>query len=306
MKKYAVIGLGAIGGYFAACMARANFELHCLAPNDYQKINQDGFLLHSNKKTERIFFKAYASIEDMPVCDVILVALKTTKNKFLHEHIAKILASNSLIVLLQNGIGMEQELAQYVAAEQIVGACFFASAKKIGPGEVQHILGNRLNIAAYLPEENNKLVDLASDFNQAGIQTKIVENLEKMRFEKLLDNVPFNGLSVLLNASIADLLSDPDSLEIIKKIQTELLGLARSRGIIFPSDFIEKRMINLQGNPEQALNFTSMKFDFDHKRKLELKAIYENPLKLAKEHGISMPLIEMLYEQLRFLTRKFN
>ena len=64
---------------------------------------------------------AYRDINDMPDCDIILVAIKTTENEILKSYLPKLLHKDAQVVLLQNGIGIENEIAKYVDAKQMIG-----------------------------------------------------------------------------------------------------------------------------------------------------------------------------------------
>ena len=109
--RYAIIGTGAIGTYYGGLLAKAGNEVHFLLRSDYEHVKTNGLQVNScdgNYHLNNI--RAYRSTEEMPVCDVVIVAMKTTSNAKLPEMLRPIVNDHSLILLIQNGIGMEEDL----------------------------------------------------------------------------------------------------------------------------------------------------------------------------------------------------
>ena len=109
--RYAIIGTGAIGAYYGGLLAKAGKEVHFLLRSDYEYVKANGLQVNScdgNYHLNNI--RAYRSTEEMPVCDVVIVAMKTTSNAKLPEMLRPIVKDHSLILLIQNGIGMEEDL----------------------------------------------------------------------------------------------------------------------------------------------------------------------------------------------------
>ena len=122
-------------------------------------------------------------------------------------------------------------------------------------------------------------------------------NLHQARWQKLVWNVPYNGLSVLLGASTTPLMADADSRELIKALMAEVVQGAIACGHDIPAGYAEHLFMVTEKMPDY---WPSMYHDFLHKRPLELAAIYARPLAAAKAAGCEMPLIEALYRSLGF------
>lgn len=109
--KYGIIGTGAIGGYYGARLARQGQEVHFLLRSDYEYVCEHGLQVDScNGSFHLAHPNVYRSTSDMPQCDVVLVCLKTTTNKRLSELLPPLLHKDTLVVLIQNGIGVEQDV----------------------------------------------------------------------------------------------------------------------------------------------------------------------------------------------------
>ncbi|NEP53739.1 MAG: 2-dehydropantoate 2-reductase, partial [Moorea sp. SIO3C2] len=149
--------------------------------------------------------------------------------------------------------------------------------------------------AAGITEE---ISEIARDFETAGITIELSEDLLLARWKKLVWNIPYNSLSVILNARTDEIMANADTRHLAQQIMVEVLAGAKSCGRILGDRFIQK-MLDHTENMKPYL--TSMKLDYDGKRPLEVEAIVGNPLGMAKKAGVDLPMISMLYRQLKFL-----
>ncbi len=155
----------------------------------------------------RTRLKGYHSTSDMPKADVVLVALKTTQNHLLESLLRPLLKTNTLVMLLQNGIGAEQEVAEQFHLPFVGGGLCFICSNKLGPGHIDHIDYGRITIGIYGDAGIAALEDFATDLTQSGVEVDVDQHIIDARWKKLLWNVPFNGLSTVLNADTAEMMS---------------------------------------------------------------------------------------------------
>ncbi len=130
--KYGIIGTGALGGYFGGRLARIGKDVHFLLHSDYDHVKVNGLKVDSVKGDFVINpINAYKSTKDMPKCDVILVCLKTTNNHLLPELLQPILHDETIVILVQNGLGAEEDLEAMMPDLKIAGALPFICARKL-------------------------------------------------------------------------------------------------------------------------------------------------------------------------------
>lgn len=310
MKKiYALLGTGAIGGYCATKLNQAGFDMHCLLRSDFEAVKKSGLTVMGEQEKINTKVHAYQNISDMPKCDVVFVALKTTENHLLKTLLPQIMHENSIVVLLQNGIGSEQELAEFLPAEKIIGAICSLKVSKIAAGVIRHFGANTVNFAQYYldatQEGVNKTVEeLAEIFNSAGIKSHALPHLNSMRWAKLCGNLAMSGLCTVLNASVQELVQNPTSFKLLCNIIKEGIEIAEKSGAKLGVNFYQERVEIFKAFVEMPKTYSSMKEDFDARRPLELHGIYENALTIAKQYNVAAPLIEALYQQLIFLNER--
>lgn len=309
MKNYAVIGTGAIGGYCAVKLYQAGFDTHCLFNTDYLFVKEHGLtLITTENKKVIVPIKSYNNIDEIPRCDVILVTLKTTSNIILKNILPKLVHTNTVIVFIQNGIGIEQEHAKYIPSEKIIGGSSKLKVTKISPGIIQHFGFDTVDFAQYYPDDHQSGITepvrlLAEDFQKAGIDSTPFSHLPSIRWKKLVANIPLSGLSIVFNASTRDLVENSDSYSLVLAMTKEVIHTAKQCGADIPEDFFEQRLNAFEQFKIMPTNYMSMKDDFDAHRPLELQAIYQNAISIAKKYNVTMPLTEKLYKQLLVMTR---
>ncbi|NEP45675.1 MAG: 2-dehydropantoate 2-reductase, partial [Okeania sp. SIO2H7] len=180
--------------------------------------------------------------------------------------------------------------------------CFICS-NKIGPGHIRHIDYTAITIGQYAVNYQaagvtEKMREIARDFEKAEIPIELNEDLLLARWKKLVWNIPYNGLSVVLNARTDEIMGNADTRFLAEELMKEVQLGAKSWGRIISDRFLKKMLDHTE---KMKPYLTSMKLDFDGKRPLEVEAIIGNPLGMAREKGVELPKISMLYRQLKFL-----
>lgn len=300
--KYAIIGTGAVGGYYGGRLAHAGNEVHFLLHSDYDYVHEHGLQVDSCDGSFHLDApNIYPTTADMPKVDVVIVALKTTRNHMLKELLPPLLHPETLVLLIQNGIGPEPILQQQFPNLYLAAGLAFICSAKTEPGRVNHQCYGSINIGNYSCK-NQQIVDrLIQDFTEAGIKAASIEYHEA-RWKKAVWNMPFNGMTVVMNAQTNQLLANPATMQLIRRQMMEVIGAAQALGVKGLDESFADRMI------EMTLSMTpyspSMKLDYDFHRPMEIDYLYSNAIAEAHRAGYAMPCLEMLEAQLRFLQEK--
>jgi len=301
MMKIGIIGSGALGLYYGAMLQRSGQDIHFLLRRDYQAIEQQGLQVHSvNGDFHLPQVAGYQTAEEIGTVDLVIVGLKTISNHHLIDLVRPLLGAETAILTLQNGLGNEELLAKAFGSERVLGGIAFLCSNRGEPGVVHHLGEGKICLGEFSGGLSQRSQGLAVMFEAAGIPCSAVRDLRRARWEKLVWNIPFNGLCALLNKDVTDLLNHPPSKKLSRDLMLEVIAGANGQPLEEPIDGAEFS--------EQIINFTenmdhyqpSMMIDRAAGRLLELEAIYAIPLQRAKAAGISMPKVEMLYTLLDF------
>ena len=299
MLSYSVVGTGAIGGFYGGRLAHAGRTVRFLLHSDYEFVKEHGLRVDSCDGDFVLpQVDAYRSAADMPESDVVLVCLKTVRNHdVLPDLLRPLIHEGTTVVLIQNGIGLEEDLQKVFPGVGIVAGLAFICSAKAGPGHIRHQDFGSINLGNYsCPSE--RFGALLADLLDAGLKAAEVPYLEA-RWKKAVWNMPFNGMTVALNTSTDKLLNTPATRRLIYDQMMEVVGAARALGVsTLTSDFADLMMTTT----DRMVPYSpSMKLDFDNRRPMEIEYLYTRPIAEARKAGFDMPKLAMLEAELRFI-----
>jgi 2-dehydropantoate 2-reductase len=297
--KYGIIGTGAIGGYYGAKLAHAGQEVHFLLRSDYEYVKQHGLQVDSCDGSFHLDdVNAYQRPEDMPVCDVVLVCLKSVNNSKLPALLPPLLHDRTLVVLIQNGIGVEEDVQKMFPDVQLAAGLAFICSAKTQPGIVSHQCYGSINLADYSCRDEALIQAVVDEFREAGVETGLVEYHEA-RWKKAVWNMPFNGMTVALHTQTDLLLKNKSTRQLIREQMMEVVTTAQHLGVKNIDESFVDKMIEM--TDVMTPYSPSMRLDYDFHRPMEIYYIYSRPLEIAREAGCRMSKLEMLEAELRFL-----
>lgn len=307
--RVGIIGTGAIGGFYGVMLARAGFDVHFLLRSEYSAVVQRGLQLnhavHGALTLSPV--QAYANVDELPPCDWLLVGAKATSNAGLAPVLIKAAAPGAKVLLLQNGLDVEDELRALLPDSlHVLGGLCYICVHRSAPGVIEHQALGAVNLGYHsgpAPDAGARqaiVEEGAALFREAGLDSQAMPDLAQARWQKLVWNVPYNGLSVLLNASTSPLMSDAESRSLIQALMNEVVQGAQACGYSVPPGYAEHLFKVTEKMPDY---WPSMYHDYLGKRPLELAAIYGAPLAAARAAGCELPKIEALYQALSFIDR---
>lgn len=308
MRTYAIVGTGAVGGYYGACLQRGGLDVHFLLRSDFAEVENHGIRVDSPKGGFRLpRVKAYARAVDMPRCDVVAIAWKTTHNRFLAETLPHLVKPGGFVLVLQNGLDPEREALPHAGGARVLGGLCFLSSRKAGPGHILHQDYGAVTLAAYpggpggaaaaaSEEVAAGLRGIVEDLGRGGVDARIHSEWRAARWRKLVWNVPFNGLCALHGLDTRAVLDRPELRARARALMEEVLSGAAREGHVLPLDFADRML----ADTERMVPYEpSMKLDRDAGRPMELEAIYERPIDAIRKAGGKAPYMLALLRELR-------
>lgn len=296
----AVIGAGAVGLYFGARLQRAGHDVRFLLRRDFDVIATKGLTVTSLSGDFHLAeIKGYRDPGEMGTADLVLVALKTFDNAALPGLVRPLLDQDTALLTIQNGLGNEELLAEAFGAERVLGGVAIVGSNRGEPGFVHHKALGSIRLGEHGGGLSERAQRLAETFTAAEVPCEAVADLRRVRWEKLVWNIPFNGLCALSNHTPDHFLGHPERRALVRHIMAEVISGANAQGLSEPipmESFIEE-------NIERTIRHTgtyrpSMMIDRQEGRPLELDAIYRIPLEHAARRGVRMTRVAMLHSLL--------
>ncbi len=297
--RIAIVGAGALGLYYGALLQRSGEDVHFLLRRDFEAITSNGLSVESVDGDFHLQpVKGFRDSKDIGIVDLVLIGLKTFSNKLMNDLVRPLAGDNTTILTLQNGLGNEKVLAEAFPIEQIMGGVAFLCANRGESGTIKHLGQGAVRIGHYSGSKTAKGAEIVDCLQKAGISCDYVDDLRKARWEKLVWNIPFNGLCALTGKTVTELLAHPPSRQLAIDMMQEVIDAANLQGLSSPIEgeqFIEKMI----AATETMVGYRpSMMIDRLEARPLELDSIYAQPLIQAEERSVSTPYIRMLFSLL--------
>ena len=294
--RVGVIGAGALGLYYGALLQRGGHDVRFLMRRDFQAVSERGLNVTSPQGDFHLAeVRACRDSREIGPVDLVLVGLKAYANDQLVALVQPLVGPDTTILTLQNGLGNEEVLATAFDGEQIVGGVAFLCCNRGEPGTVHHLDQGSIRIAEFAGGLSARLEQLAATFSRAGIPCEACADLARIRWEKLVWNIPFNGLCALTGLPTDRLLNCAETRHLIAELMQEVVDAANRQGLARPiagPDFIERM---LQATAGMGAYRPSMMIDRLNHQPLELEAIYQVPLQRAAEAGTPMTRVAMLH-----------
>lgn len=296
-RSYAIVGTGGVGGYFGGRLALAGHDVRFLLHSDYEYVREYGLTVKSHNGDFALpHVQAFNSVEAIGPVDVVVVCLKTTREDLLKTLLPPLLKPTTLVILIQNGIGVEAEVERLVPGAQLVAGLAFICSAKAGPGLIDHQFYGNINLAPYnvKPENMQALSEAADEFRAAGVPIKLMD-YAIARWKKAVWNMPFNGLSVLLRCQTDALVAEP-AVGLVHDLMQEVVGAAHVCGAPdLAESFIDVMIDSTRQMPAYS---PSMRLDYDFHRPMEIDFLYRRPIAMARAAGFEMPKMQMLEQAL--------
>lgn len=297
-QSVAIVGSGAIGLYYGGRLAVAGENVKFLLRSDFETIWHDGLKVESVHGDFQLPTVAtYRTPEEIGPVDLVVVAWKTTSNSQLASVLPPLLHSKTQVLTLQNGLGNCESLAEIVGPERVMGGLCFVCINRISPGHVVHSAGGRVSVGAWRADGSGRVAELEKRFKAAGIHGVAVDKLEQSQWEKLVWNIPFNGLSVAEGGVTTDVLLASEETETeLRTLMNEVITAARALGLDLSDHLID---FNIERTRPMGPYRTSSMIDFVEGREVEVTPIWEEPLRRANEAGVTMPHTTELLRRIR-------
>jgi 2-dehydropantoate 2-reductase len=299
-----LVGTGAVGSYYAGRLHQAGARVSVLCRSDYDIVKKKGIAVQS--VAGDFDFKPAEVLKTIDeysrVPDFMIIATKVLPEINIPSLIGSKVGRETVIVLLQNGIDIEEPVAKAFPDNVLISAIAFISVSRPEYGLIDHKDYGRLIIGIYPSGASDHASLLASLFKQAGVRCDIDQDIITARWRKLMWNAPFNPLSVLCSgADTREMMESEPLVTIAVEIMKELMILAACTGHPVSASVIDSIISDTRS---MAPTRTSMLQDYESRRPLEVEAILGNTVRIARRHEVSIPHLSTLYALLTIVDRK--
>jgi len=306
-QTIAVIGAGAVGSYYGGRLAEAGHDVRFLMRRDYQAVRTDGLKVTSPDGDFTLTSPTVAlnSKEIGPV-DWVLCALKATSIEDALDLVRPCVATNTRIIVLMNGLGVEERFTQWFSPERIFGGLAFTCINRGEPGYVHHLAYGQVTLG-HLQNDPAEVETAVELWAQSRVRVIAAPSLLRARWEKLCWNIPFSGLAVAAGGITTDGIVGDTGLRSTARTLIEEVIAAGNADLAAHSEharldhvLIVDRMFELTDT--MGAYRSSTMIDFVEGKAMEVEAMFGEPLRRAQSLGVATPQLALLTALMRALN----
>ena len=300
--KIAVVGSGAVGGYFGGMFAHAGAPVVFIGRKHFaDAVTSKGLIVDRSEGPKRINVSATVEMSAIRDCSLILFCVKANDTSATAAQMAPFVRPDATVICLQNGVD-NADRVRAAANVLAVPAAVYVAVSVPEPGRIKHLARGDLIIGP----RSDKTTELADVFERAGIPCRISENIEGELWVKLLRNCALNAISALGRMRYGQIAQSPDAEKLIEHIVDEVLAVARAAGVVLPG--IDDRRSGMTAAMELAVQMSdalsSTGQDLSRGRPTEIDALNGYITRRGAQLGIPAPVNHALFTLVKLAERK--
>jgi len=300
--RIAVVGAGAVGGYFGGMFVRAGAPTIFIGRRHFaDAVNANGLVLDKSQGQERIRAEATIDMGAVGDCSLILFCVKSNDTVETAKQMAPFVRPDATVVCLQNGVDNAERVH---AATNVVAlsAAVYVAVSVPEPGRVKHLARGDLIIGP--PTEN--VTQTVNVFERAGIPCRISENIEGELWVKLLRNCALNAISALGHARYGEIAQNANAKQLMQNVVDEVLAVARGARVVMPGvhDRESGMVAAMELATQMSAALSSTAQDLNRGRPTEIDALNGYISRRGAELGVPVPVNHALFTLVKLAEQR--
>ena len=303
-----VLGAGAMGSLFGGLVAEGGLHVTLVDPwrEHIDAIRKSGLRMVGHGGDRRISVEATTDPASVRSADIVFVQCKANFNAAAAASVRHLFANgghakgghagggDTVAISFQNGLGNEEELAGYFGADRVLGGLTAQGANIEAPG----IVRNHAELPSYIGEMNTgitkRTTSIAKILTDANLPTEASANIRRDIWRKLMANIAISAVSGITGLNIGQIFNGHMADGVAYAALDEAIAVARACGIELSSGEAREILGKIAGPDGTPQNKSSLRMDIENERPSEIDYINGAVVKLAREHGIAVPVNEAL------------
>lgn len=302
--KVAVVGAGAVGGYFGGILARAGVPVMLIGrPAFVKAVRESGLRLDTLQFQETLHPEASTEIADAAGSEFVLFCVKTTNTAEAAKELARYISPSTIVLSLQNGVNNAEEIRKASGIDAVSSVVYVAAAMPT-PGTIKHFGRGDLVIGPESPRVDRA----AAFFAGASLPCRVSDAIETELWTKFIWNCALNAVSGLGHATYGDILASAEAQELVKSVVLEVLAVARKKGVALPAfDDVQKAFAGAMKIAEQMpATRSSTAQDMARGKHTEIDSLNGHIARLGTELGVPTPVNLALYALVKLQEKSFG
>jgi len=296
----AVMAAGAVGGYFGGRLAAAGHEVTFIARGAHlDAIRQNGLKIESTLGNLHLKdAKATSDPKQVGPVDVVLFAVKLWDTETAAEAARPLIGARTQVITLQNGVDSVERLAPILGEEHVAGGSAYIASVIAAPGVIRHTSPFAKMVCGRIDgQPDAQLAAFAAAAQQAGINIKVSDKIDRERWEKFVFLVALSSATGATRMPLGPILADPDTRAFFQALMQEVVAVGRAKGVDLPTDFVADRMKFADAAPPGMK--ASLLHDLERGNRLEIDWLAGKVAELGRALGVPTPANAAVYAMLK-------
>ncbi|MCG8607055.1 2-dehydropantoate 2-reductase [bacterium] len=303
--RFAVVGVGAIGGYFGGRLVEAGNDVVFVARGQTLKgLQADGLRVESPQGDFHIKpIQVTDRVEEVGNVDCVLLGVKTWQVSHAAVSIRPILANDTCVLPLQNGVEAPAQLSEALGMKHVLGGLCWIISSLTASGHIRHVgVEPYIGLGEMDNSRTERVERLQKMLAAAGIKAEIPASIQSAMWEKFVFICSVSGVGAVSRAPIGQIRKQPETRAMLVQSMQEIVAVSEGHGVALPPNIIENRMAFVDKLPEEGT--ASMQRDIMEGRPSELEAQSGAVVRLGKQVGVETPLNDFVYRTLMLSEMK--
>lgn len=306
IEKISLIGLGAMGVYFAPRLAKAygeNFRI--IADGDRkERLETKGVTLNG----ENCKFPIVTPGLKGDPADLVIVGVKGYALEQAIEDVKNQVGEHTIIISLLNGVDSEEKLIQHFGEEPVL-YCYMRTSivmkdgvADFDPTKGKVHFGERTNGTKEQPEYSERVLAVKDVMERAGIPYEIDEDMIRGIWFKYMCNVGENLTCALLGIPFGGYRMSDHANWIRENAMREVIAIANKKGVHLSEEDIRNQEHVVKSLPFP--NKPSTLQDLESGKHTEVDMFAGRVIQMGKELGVPTPICEVFYHGISVFEEK--
>jgi 2-dehydropantoate 2-reductase len=298
--KIAIMGTGGVGGYYGGLLSRTGQDVTFIARGAHLRaIREEGLKV---KSVHGDFTVSPAKATDTPaevgLVDMVLFVTKTYQTDEAAQLITPMVAQNTVIVSLQNGIDAADRIARVVGMEHMLGGVTWLSAAIEAPGLIgQYSQFRRIALGEFSGEATPRLKAALDALQATGATVEVSDVILKVLWTKFVFIAPVMAMGSLTRVTFGEYRNVPEARTVLTEAISEVAAVAKAKGVTLDKDVVDTTLAFIDSSAPGIK--PSMQRDVESGKPSELEAIIGAVVRLGDEHNVPTPVMKFAYAMLK-------
>lgn len=300
--RIAIVGSGAVGGFYGALLARQGHEVSFIARGAHlEAIRRDGLRVRGAVGDFAAKGRAESDTSRIGEVDLVIFAVKTYDNDTALPMLKPLVGKTTAVLTLQNGVDSVDEVAAAIGLDHVLGGSTYVATAIAEPGLIEQTGTHRRvvfgEVSGSHDEPSARVKEIAQAMLAADILAEPVADARPALWEKFVYLAPFAGFTGAARLPIGPLRELPGFFDLALRACGEVASVARAEGVMLPGDLPQRLRVYIDALP--ASTRSSLLIDLQSGKRIEVESLQGSVVRRAAAKGVDVPIMQTLYAALK-------